>query len=188
MIIPGERVLLRPIRPDDYPTIVAWSNDPQVNEYIEGDYPRTLEACPARYEDGRANRYSQRYAIVTHDDERLIGDIELDHIAWRSGDAELRIRIGAKEYWDQGYGTDAVMALVRHAFGRMNLSRIYLRVFSENQRAIRCYEKCGFRKEGRITRRGPDGTPTRVYLMRLLREEVDAGKRRNARPKPSRSA
>ena len=173
MIIPGEKVLLRPIRPEDYPTLVAWSADPEVVAFIEGDYPRTVEACPAWYEDGRVNRYSRRFAIVTRGDgERLIGDIELDHIAWRSGDAELRIRIGEKTYWDQGYGTDAVRALVRHAFQSMNLSRIYLRVDAENKRALRCYEKCGFRKEGRLRREGgPGRAPAVVFLMRLLKKE-----------------
>ena len=87
----------------------------------------------------------------------LIGHIELDHIAWRSGDAELRIRIGEKDYWDQGYGTRRGAHPRRHAFGSMRLSRVYLRVFSLNKRAIRCYEKVGFRKEGRIRPAGSDG-------------------------------
>jgi len=173
MIIPGEKVLLRPIQPSDFPQLVSWSNDPELSAYIEGDYPNTLEACPEWYQNGKANRHSQRYAIVIAADDRLIGDIELDHIAWRSGDAELRIRIGEKEYWDQGYGTDAVMSLAGDAFTRMNLSRIYLRVFSFNERAIRCYEKCGFRKEGRMRREAPDGSRAWVYLMRLLKHEFE---------------
>lgn len=172
MIIPGEKVLLRPIEPEDFPTLVAWGNDAELTAYIEEDYPRSVAECPEWYQNGKANRHSQRFAIVgTSKEDRLIGDVELDHIAWRSGDAELRIRIGDKEYWDQGYGTEAVLLLVEHAFERMNLSRIYLRVFSFNKRAIRCYEKCGFRKEGRMRRQGADGAPVVVYLMRLLKSE-----------------
>lgn len=171
MIIPGEKVLLRPIQPADYPHLVAWSNDSEMREYVEGDYPGTLEECEHWYQDGKLNRHSQRFGIARVDDQRLIGDIELVHIAWRSGDAELRIRIGDKSLWDQGLGTDSVLALSAHAFERMNLSRIYLRVFSFNKRAIRCYEKCGFRKEGRLRREGPDGSPVLVLLMRLLKSE-----------------
>ena len=56
MIIPGERVLLRPIQPDDYPTLVEWGNNPELAVYLEGDYPRTVEECHAWYQDGKANR------------------------------------------------------------------------------------------------------------------------------------
>ena len=74
-----------------------------------------------------------------------IGDLELDHISWRRSEAELRIRIGEKEYWNKGYGTDAVRALLDLARNNLGLRHIYLRVYRFNHRAIRCYEKCGFR-------------------------------------------
>ncbi len=127
-----------------------------------------------------SDRHSQHYAISTHS-HLLIGHIELDHIAWRSGDAELRIRIGEKAYWDQGFGTDAVRTLVRHAFSALGLTRVYLRVFAANRRAIRCYEKVGFRKEGRLRRPGPDGGEVTLFLMRILRSEFFQGPRAPAR-------
>lgn len=164
MIIRGEKVLLRPIQPSDFPQLVAWSNDLEIARYLEGEYPKRLDEYPAWLARARSDRHSQHFAITTLDD-LLIGHIELDHIAWRSGEAELRIRIGEKRYWDQGYGTDAVSSLVRHAFGAMGLSRVYLRVFTFNKRAIRCYEKVGFRKEGRLERPGPDGTMATILLM-----------------------
>ena len=99
-------------------------------------------------------------------DNQVIGDIELDHIAWRSGDAELRIRIGRKDLWNQGLGTDAVETILGYAFQRLNLNRIYLRVYAHNKRAIRCYTKSGFRKEGRLnTRFG------KILLMRITVSE-----------------
>lgn len=173
MVIYGEKVLLRPIHPADFPRLVAWSADPVVTRYLKGDYPESLEECPAWLQASQSNRHNQRFAVTTRDGA-LIGDIELDHIAWRNGDAELRIRIGEKSLWDQGYGTDAVRTLVGHAFTQMGLSRVYLRVFASNRRAIRCYEKSGFRKEGRIRRAGPDGEPEYVLLMRVLKEEYAA--------------
>lgn len=175
MIIRGERVFLRPIQPGDFPKIVAWSNDPEVARLLEGDYPRTLEECPTWLRLSQGNRHNQRFAICTGEGI-LIGDTELDHIAWRSGDAELRIRIGEKSFWDQGYGTDSVSALLGHAFDSLGLSRVYLRVYHFNRRAIRCYEKCGFRKEGRLSRPGPDGKPASIYLMRILKEEFEAAR------------
>lgn len=178
MMIRGEKVYLRPIHAADFPQLVAWTNDPEISRLMDGKYPTTLEECAAWHKAELSNRHSQRFAICTIKDGMLIGDLALDHIAWRSGDAELRIRIGEKSHWDQGYGQDAVSALLEHAFYRMNLSRIYLRVFAFNKRAIRCYEKCGFRKEGRLRREGPDGGPTWVILMRLRKEEHGRARRR----------
>lgn len=171
MIIRGEKVYLRPIEDADFPQLVAWTNDPEIRRLMDGDYPTDLEACAKWHEAGQGSRHSQRYAVCETGDGALIGDMALDHIAWRSGNAELRIRIGEKEYWERGYGTDAVTALLDHAFRRMNLSLVYLRVFSFNKRAVSCYEKCGFRKEGRLRRPGPDGVPVLVLLMRITKDE-----------------
>lgn len=171
MVISGEKVRLRAITAADFPRIVAWSNDEEVSHFLEGDYPLCLEDCPSWLQKAKSDRHNKRFAIVIKDDNEFIGDIELDHITWRSGDAELRIRIGEKMRWDQGYGTDAVRALLEHSFMQMNLSRIYLRVFTSNLRALRCYQKAGFKKEGRLVRRSPSGEPREIILMRVLKQE-----------------
>jgi RimJ/RimL family protein N-acetyltransferase len=67
----------------------------------------------------------------------------------------------------------------------MSLSRVYLRVFSSNLRAVRCYEKAGFRKEGRLKRRSQSGQLEEILLMRILREEY---LRRSVSPNEKRTA
>jgi RimJ/RimL family protein N-acetyltransferase len=56
--------------------------------------------------------------------------------------------IGEKSYWGKGYGSQALRVFVDLLFQRYNLHRIQLDTFEENRRAIRCYEKCGFVREG----------------------------------------
>lgn len=172
MKIAGERVVLRPIQPSDFPHIVAWTNNEQVGHFAEDDgYPEDLAQCEEWYKQLLANRHNQVF-IITIEDGRPIGDIEFDHITWRSGDAEIRIRIGEPQFWNQGYGTDAVRALIRYGFEQLNLQRVYLRVSRRNARAIRCYEKAHFRKEGKLLRKVGDGNSREVvYLMRILRNE-----------------
>jgi len=53
-----------------------------------------------------------------------------------------------KNYWGKGYGTDAMKVLMKFIFEDMNMNKIRLSVFSFNERAKRCYEKCGFQVEG----------------------------------------
>ena len=116
-------------------------------------------------------------------DGRFIGNVELDHISRKNGTAELVIVIGERDYWDKGFGTEAIMLTLSFAFARIHLSRVYLRVYTSNRRAIRCYEKCGFHKEG-ILRPSPrlvgrDGPVILMsvdadgYVERLAQAAVD---------------
>jgi len=168
--IHGEHIVLRPIQEADYPLLAKWGQDPELGRLLEGDYPRSLDDCPAWHRKIISSRHRQLWGIQLAAGG-LIGDVELDHIAWRSGDAELRIRIGERQHWGRGYGTEAVRLLLSHAFSSLNLKRVYLRVFSFNERAIRCYRKAGFRREGMLVRRAPDGQRRTVLLMRILRDE-----------------
>ncbi|MFQ6000848.1 MAG: GNAT family N-acetyltransferase [Anaerolineae bacterium] len=103
-----------------------------------------------------------------------IGNIGLHEIDHKDGKATLGIVIGEKGYWDQGYGTDAIKALLRFAFEELNLHRLYLSVFDFNKRAIRCYEKCGFRQEG-VLRESlfRAGRYQNEILMGILRQEFE---------------
>lgn len=168
--IHGAKVSLRPFREDDIPSLLRWAADPELTRLLEGEYPDTREDCLQWLQTVKSDRHRQSFAIVA-DDGTFIGDVELDHIAWRSGDAELRIRIGEERFRSRGYGTEAVRLILGHAFGTLNLRRVYLRVFHFNRRAIASYRKAGFRREGVITRTTAAGTKARIVLMRILSHE-----------------
>lgn len=169
-MIAGQRITLRAFEEDDIPALLAWAADEEIDALVEGDYPRTPDDVAAWLGERHRNPLKRHY-IIDRTGRGAIGDIELDYIAWRSGEAELRIRIGERDCWDRGYGTESIIALLRHAFFDLGLRRIYLRVLAHNRRAIRCYRKCGFRAEGSIVRAGKDGLPRRIILMRVLRAE-----------------
>ena len=162
--IAGERVSLRPVRPEDADWLLKWAQDPEVARLAQGAYPTSLEETVEWLQQAQRDRYRKVYVILGPDG-RPIGDIDLHHIAWRSGEGELRIRIGEPALWGRGYGSDAIRALLRHAFQQGHLRRVYLRVLRTNRRAVRCYEKCGFRPEGRRRLQGPDGQVEEVLLM-----------------------
>jgi len=65
-------------------------------------------------------------------------------------DGQIGIRIGDKNYWDKGYGTDVMSTLVNYCLTTLGIARIWLKVLPTNARAIRCYEKCGFVKCGKV--------------------------------------
>lgn len=80
--------------------------------------------------------------------------------------------IGEKDYWDQGYGTEAMQLILHHGFNTLNLNSITLRVYENNPRAIRSYEKTGFVLDGRIRQsQFADGKYLDTLFMSVLREE-----------------
>lgn len=147
-MISGKRVRLRAIERGDIPTFLKWLNDPQVQRYPgRTPFPLSFAEEERWFERQLNDEKSRIFAIETEKGVR-IGNIGLQEIDYKDGKATLGIMIGEKGYWGQGYGSDAIKALLRFAFEELNLHHLYLSVFDFNKRAIRCYEKCGFRQEG----------------------------------------
>jgi len=170
-MILGEKTRLRGIEREDIPTFVRWLNDPEVRRYLNLYSPISRAEEEGWFEAQLSDESSRVFAIETLEG-LAIGNIGLHQIDWKNRNAMLGIVIAEKEYWDRGFGTDAIQALLRFAFDEMNLHRVYLSVFDFNGRALRCYEKCGFRQEGRA-REGlfRDGRYHDLIEMAILRRE-----------------
>jgi RimJ/RimL family protein N-acetyltransferase len=111
-------------------------------------------------------------AIRTLENDELIGFIGLFELYLQHGDTLVAIALGERQYWGKGYGTDAMRVMLRYAFNELNLRRVGLIVFEYNMRAIRSYEKAGFRPEGRERQRIlRDGKRWDFLHMGVLREE-----------------
>ena len=87
------------------------------------------------------------FAIKTLDNKH-IGTCAVYNYDVRDG--QIGIRIGDKEYRGKGYGTDAITILVNYCLTILRIARVWLKVLPTNGRAIRCYEKCGFVKCGKV--------------------------------------
>ncbi|HSB02114.1 MAG TPA: GNAT family protein [Anaerolineae bacterium] len=114
-------------------------------------------------------RYS--FSVRTLDEDRYIGFlgmwVDLIH-----SEAWVGLGIGERECWSKGYGTDMMKLCLRYVFTELCLERLSLAVHEYNPRALRSYEKCGFRLEGR-TRKDVlrEGRRTDTLWMGILREE-----------------
>ena len=112
------------------------------------------------------------FSIRTLAEDKLIGELSLDVVNWSGRDAFVGLGIGETDYWSKGLGTDAMKILLRFAFSEINLQRVALSVFEYNPRAIRSYEKAGFRHEGRIRKvLNKEGKRWDVLYMGILCEE-----------------
>jgi RimJ/RimL family protein N-acetyltransferase len=112
------------------------------------------------------------FSIRTLAEDQLIGGLNLDVVNWPGRDAFVGLGIGETDYWSKGYGTDVMNVLLRFAFTEINLRRVTLTVFEYNPRAIRSYEKAGFRYEGHLRNYlNREGRRWNELYMGILREE-----------------
>jgi RimJ/RimL family protein N-acetyltransferase len=144
----GERVVLRAIRREDLPNYVAWFNDPDVLEYFGHYRPMSLPQEERWYETMLQDRNVLSFAIEV--EGRHVGACGFPNIDHQNRCAEVGLFIGVKELWGQGLCADVLRTLLRYGFEQLNFHRIYLRLFAENERGRRCYERVGFQVEGRF--------------------------------------
>ena len=171
MSIQGKRLRLRAIERTDIPTFVRWFNDPEVRKYLQMLMPMSL-AQEERWFEAQLGDQGRHIFGIEALDGKLIGNIGLESINWKNSNAVLGIVIGEKDYWGQGYGSEAIITLLNFVFTQMNLHRVSLTVYEYNQRALHCYEKCGFKLEGCMREgRFHDGKYHDELIMGVLRDE-----------------
>jgi RimJ/RimL family protein N-acetyltransferase len=157
-------------------TFSRWQRDSEYNRLLstEAFIPHSVKANKEWLEKNLEKAPPEFYLFMIRrmQDDRLIGEIGLDGVKWNHGESFVGISIGEREFWGNGYGTEAMELILRFAFLELNLHRVSLDVFDYNPRAIRSYEKAGFIHEGR--QRGSlkrDGHRYDMLYMGILREE-----------------
>ena len=168
----GDRVYLRAVDVDDVDNFVTWLNDEEVRQFLSMTLPfnktREKEFVDGLYKDDS----NIILGIVVKEDDCHIGNIGLHKISGTHRHAELGIFIGDKKSWSKGYGTEAIKLIMKYGFEQLNLHRIHLTVFDFNTRAMKAYEKAGFKKEGVYREHYyRNGKYCDVYVMSILRTE-----------------
>ena len=137
---------------DDY----RWDTDPEL-AHLDATTPLEISFSDyvPEYTSELRSRFStsRRLAIDTVDGKH-IGNCSYYNIREKQGEAELGIMIGDRDYWNKGYGADAVATLVDYIFRQTKLNRIYLKTLESNIRAQKCFPKCGFTPYDHVFRNG----------------------------------
>jgi aminoglycoside 6'-N-acetyltransferase len=164
----GERVTLRPVRVDDRdrlraileePSVARWWGPPRpgvdvADDWLEGDEDTVV--------------------LVIEADGEVAGSIQFAEESdpdYRHAGIDLFL---ASAHQGRGLGTDAIRTVARYLFDVRGHHRLTIDPSAANARAIRAYERVGFRRVGvmRSYERGPDGTFHDGVLLDLLRDEL----------------
>jgi RimJ/RimL family protein N-acetyltransferase len=167
----GSKVVLRIKRVEDAPDDHRWRQDPELAALDAAEVLRQPLAQFTRdleQELRFLTPWVRRFAIDTLDGVH-IGNCMLYDIDTVNGQAELGILVGDRDYWNRGYGTEAVGLLVAECFTQRTMRRVYLHTLSWNARARRAFAGCGFREVGPDPRGAHD-----FILMEMMRAEWEA--------------
>ena len=143
----GKKCFLSPVNVDDVEKFTEWLNDLEVTRNLI-IFPHIISINNEKEFLEKLSR-EHTYSIIDINTEELIGNCGYDSIDHINQTAGIGIFIGNKNYWSKGYGTEALSLLMDYGFKVLNLHSIFLNVYSFNERAIKCYEKVGFKIIGR---------------------------------------
>lgn len=146
--IEGDRIYLSPRNTQDYEIFAEWLNDPQVIDYLGRSGKILTNEAEKEYFEQHINSEAT-FSIIDINTDKVIGSISIESIDHLNRCGTLGIFIGDKEYRDKGYGTEAIRLILEYGFKYLNLKNINLDLVSANERAYRCYQKCGFKEYGR---------------------------------------
>mgnify|MGYP004004134303 FL=1 len=168
----GELVVLRAKLFSDVDRDYAWRSDPELAE-LDATTPIRLwlDEYGRHYRDeiNYPSPWSVRYAIETNDGVH-IGNAMYYDIDRSKSQCELGIMIGDRDYWSHGYGTDAILTLLRSIFEEQALDRVYLHTLAYNERAQKSFRKSGFNDLESVHRDRRDFLKMEVFSVAWFEE------------------
>ncbi|PKM63109.1 MAG: GNAT family N-acetyltransferase [Firmicutes bacterium HGW-Firmicutes-21] len=144
----GKYIYLSPINVDDVEIYTKWLNDKEVSGNL-GNFKHIISTFSEQKTLERMSSEGYNFSIVGSEDDVLIGNISLNQVDNINRSATVGLFIGEAENRCKGYGSEALCLILNFGFNTLNLHNIMLKVHADNEQAIACYKKAGFREFGR---------------------------------------
>lgn len=150
------RLVLGRFLPEDAPDLQRLAGDRAIADTtLSIPHPYTLDHALAWIGTQRreaVRRRSTNFAVRLPSGGPLIGSVGLRDIDPEHLQAELGFWIG-REWWGQGYATEAAREVVRFGFEELGLNRIYAHHMARNPAAGQVLRRIGMQQEGRLRER-----------------------------------
>lgn len=145
----GKTVLLRGIKESDIDDRYALGKNDEFIYMCGGNRNGTMLYPDRKHWIAWHDSFKENeYAWIIEYNSRCIGSARLHHISETDRSAAYAIGIFDVSLLSKGIGSEVTKLVLEYAFKEMKLHRIDLKVLDYNKRAIRCYEKCGFKVDG----------------------------------------
>lgn len=171
----GKTTYLRPVELSDTELIQKWHNDPKIRTRARiGELPVTYIKEENEIRIAKQTREEIYLMIVEKSNNRAIGFIRLNFIDTVSRNMWLRIVVGDAKARGKNYAEDALRGVLEWLFSEQNVHRVTLETYETNTRAIKFFEKLGFKQEG-LMREAVyvEGEYYNIVAFGLLRQEFE---------------
>jgi RimJ/RimL family protein N-acetyltransferase len=174
ILLEGHKVGLALMLKEDIPAVARWNQDLEFTARMGSPgEAHSLEMRQEFYDkNARMRADSVEFAVLLLSTGQLIGFGGLFDIS-RAMTATLFVGIGERDHWCQGHGTEATRLICEYGFFFRSLHSIKVEVNGYNRRAIRVYERLGFKLVGRLRDAiMMNGSRYDQVIMDLLRHEL----------------
>lgn len=129
---------------------LAWMNDYEVVKFLESRFspPKSLEELKEYVRRTNSDQDQLLFAIIHEEDHRHIGNIKIGPINRTHRHASIGIIIGEREYWGQGYASEAIGRMTQYAFEFLGLNHVFAGCYHENVASAKAFLKAGWKLEG----------------------------------------
>jgi len=135
----SDNIELRPTRLEDLELMLAWRSDPEIYEHFREQQE------PLNWEDHVnwfINRPPDRHDFIIEYRGRRVGSVNVDKKDY------IGVYIGEKSLWGQGIATETI----EHVCDILERAEFYAEIHIENTASQNLFEKCGFKKIGRVAK------------------------------------
>jgi diamine N-acetyltransferase len=163
-----EDISFRAVERNDLKLLLEMRYDEEINEQLFSVFPLSMENQESWLESLN-NKIDYKIFIIEIENE-VIGYVRLNNIDFLNRRVEVGIDISEK-FRGLGYGKKSYNALINYCFSYLNIRKIYLYVFEDNEKALSVYKSCGFEVEAvlkeHIYRKGWKN----VVMMSIFKKE-----------------
>ena len=170
-----EDLILRKPRIRDAKDIYSYASDPEVARYVLWEPHRSVSETASFIRDLRARIRAgcpSSWVVVLRGTGTVIGTVGFVWYSAENNAAELGYSF-SREYWNHGYATQALRAVIDAVFSSLPLNRLEAQHDVRNPASGRVLQKCGFRREGLLRGRVLNkGEYADVVMYSLLRSDL----------------
>ncbi|MBU5437361.1 GNAT family N-acetyltransferase [Tissierella sp. MSJ-40] len=177
--IETQRLILRELNKDDFASIHSYASDSEVSQYLpwgpnsEADTQVFLNKI-IKYQCD-SPRYDYEIAVVTKEDNKLIGVCAI-HISNPSNREGWIGYCYNKEYWGNGYASEAAKEIIEFGFTGLDLHRIFATCDPNNIGSAKVLEKIGMKREGHLREnKWQKGKWRDSFVYSILKHEYKKG-------------
>ena len=150
IVIENDNIFLRKMEYADTDNIIKWRNSDFVRNNFIYQELFTRESHENWIHTMIDTGKVEQFIICIKNGEEAgvpVGSVYIRDIDWKHNKAEYGIFIGEESARGQGIGSQTAQLMIKYCFEQLKHHRLFLRVFADNQQAVRSYEKAGFNKE-----------------------------------------